>query len=418
MRPRFLLFLALLALPATAADSEWPQLGGPHRNFTADTKGLANSWPAGGPRKLWGRDLGEGYSGIVADGSRLYTLYREEARFWQMGKPDQEVVVALDANTGKTIWEYRYDAAFAPRMQMENGPGPHATPLVVGNQLFTVGVMAVLHCFDKNTGKVLWSHDLYKEFKAPLRGRGYSSSPLAYKDTIILPVGGPGQALVAFRQKDGAVAWKNQDLDWSQSSPLIIDVDGQDQLVWFGGNAISGLDPNDGELLWSHPHTTDYGLNISMPVWGPGNLLFCTSAYSGGSRVLQLIRTGNKTAVKQLWFNNRMRVHFGTAVRVGDYVYGSSGDFGPAFFSAVDVKTGQILWQDRSFAKASMVYADGKFIIVDEDGSVALATVSPSGLKVISKVALLSHNAWTPPTLAGKRLYVRDRKAIMALELP
>ena len=112
-----------------------------------------------------------------------------------------------------------------------------------------------------------------------------------------------------------------------------------------------------------------------------------------------------------------MRVHIGNTVRIGDYIYGSSGDFGPAFFAAVNVKTGQVAWQDRSLAKASFVYADGKLILVDEDGNLALATLSLTGLKVHSKISLLSRNAWTAPSLAGKILYVRDRKVIMALDL-
>jgi outer membrane protein assembly factor BamB len=112
-----------------------------------------------------------------------------------------------------------------------------------------------------------------------------------------------------------------------------------------------------------------------------------------------------------------MRVHHGTAVRVGDTVYASSGDFGPAFVVAANVKTGDVLWQDRSFSKANFLYADGKLIILDEDGKLALATVSPAGLKVLSQVELLKKISWTAPTLVGTRLYVRDRKTLIALDL-
>jgi hypothetical protein len=80
----------------------WTQWGGPNRNFTSDSKGLANSWPAAGPRRLWTRSLGDGYSGIAADGGTLYTMYRRPAKLWQIGRVDQEVVVALEANSGKT----------------------------------------------------------------------------------------------------------------------------------------------------------------------------------------------------------------------------------------------------------------------------------------------------------------------------
>jgi outer membrane protein assembly factor BamB len=85
--------------------------------------------------------------------------------------------------------------------------------------------------------------------------------------------------------------------------------------------------------------------------------------------------------------------------------------------TAVEVKTGKVAWQTRDFAKASFLLADGKFIIIDEDGNLGLATPSPQGLTVHSKVPLLDHNAWTVPTLVGTKLYVRDRKTIMALDV-
>jgi outer membrane protein assembly factor BamB len=329
---------------------------------------------------------------------------------------EQEFVIALAADTGMTLWEYTYDAPTAG-LNYEAGHGPHATPLLAGNLLFTVGSIGKLHALNKKTGKIVWSHDLWTEFGGTKRDRGYSCSPLLYKNTLILTLGGKDQALIAFNLKDGTVAWKSLTLDASPSSPILINVDGQDQIVAFMGKQIVGVDPSNGALLWSHGHVTEWGLNISTPVWGSDNLLFVSSAYSGGSRVLKLSRKEGKTTVEELWFHRRLRVHHGTAIRIGDYVYASSGDFGPSFFSAVNVKTGEIAFQDRSFPKTSFLYADGKLIILDEDGNLALATVSPAGLKVISKVSLMKNLAWTVPTLVGTKLYVRDRRTITAVDL-
>jgi outer membrane protein assembly factor BamB len=399
------------------SSSGWTQWGGPYRNFTSDSKGLANSWPATGPRKLWSRPLGDGYSGIAVDGGTLYTMYRRAATFWQIGKVDQEVVTALEATTGKTLWEFGYDASHLKGTDMHPGPGPDSMPMLIGDRLYAVGVTGKLHCLDKRTGKVLWSHDLYEEFHGTVLTYGYSCQPLAYKNTLILMVGGRGHALTAFNQNDGSVVWQKQDFTNSNSSPVLINVDGQDQVVAFMASNIIGVDPNNGDLFWSHPHSTQYGLAISMPVWGPDNLLFFSSSYDGGSRVLHLSQTANKTNVQELWRNNRVRIHFGSIIRIGDTVYGSSGHDGPCLMTAVEVKTGKVLWQTRDFAKASFLLADGQFIIVDEDGNIGLATPSPQGLTVHSKVPLLTNNTWTIPTLVGTKLYVRDRKTIMALDV-
>ncbi|MGH9905682.1 MAG: PQQ-binding-like beta-propeller repeat protein, partial [Pyrinomonadaceae bacterium] len=371
--------LLLCFLTHADAQSEWPQWGGPGRDFVSNSKGLATSWPQTGPKQLWSRELGQGHSAIVVEGNTLYTMYSQG---------EQEVVIALAANTGKTLWEHKYDSPTAG-IDYEFGLGPHSTPLLVGNLLYTVGSVGKLHALDKKTGKVVWSHDLYQDLGGKKMGRGYSCSPLAYKNTIILTLGGQGQTLAAFNQKDGKVIWKNLSLDMSPASPILINVDGQDQVVAFMGKEIAGLDPNNGELLWSHPHVTEWGLNISNPVWGADNLLFLSSAYSGGSRALKVTQKDGKSTVSELWFHRRLRLHHTTAIRIGDYVYASSGDFGPAFLAGVNIKTGELAFQDRSFPKSNFLYADGKLIILDEDGNLALATVSPAGLKVISKVSVM-----------------------------
>jgi outer membrane protein assembly factor BamB len=230
--------------------------------------------------------------------------------------------------------------------------------------------------------------------------------------------------VIALDPADGHLLWGKNDFGNSPSSPTLINVAGQDQVVAFlddGGSdahgLIAGLDPNNGSLLWTYPHKTSWGLNIALPVWGDDGILVMSSAYGSGARALKLTREGGKTTVKELWANSRMRVHHTTMVRVGEIIYASSGDFGPAPLTAIDVRTGQIKWQERAFPKASFVCADGKFFVVDEDGGISLAVLSPAGAKVISKFSLLEHNAWTAPTLAGTKLYVRDRKSIAALEV-
>jgi hypothetical protein len=81
------------------------------------------------------------------------------------------------------------------------------------------------------------------------------------------------------------------------------------------------------------------------------------------------------------------------------------------------MKTGKVVWQDRSFSRAQLLYADGKLILLDEDGNLGLADVSPKGLNVLARAPVLQNISWTPPTLAGTTLYVRDRKTIAAFNL-
>ena len=397
--------------------SDWPQWGGPNRDFKVSSAALAEAWPEEGPPILWRRSLGDGYSAIVAEDGTLYTMYRHSAG----EREGDEIVIALDAATGRVRWEYRYEEPLPKKMDAQFGPGPHSTPLIVGDRLFAVGAIAKLHALDGKTGQLLWSRDLYNEFSMDRIGlesnRGYASSPIAYKDTLILPLGGKGKAVVALLQTDGSVAWKRHDFQLSPSSPLLIEVDGQEQLILFMAEEIIGLNPQNGDLYWSHPHETDYDCNISTPVWGDDNLLYMSAAYNSGSRVLQLKQANGATSVRELWFSRRMRIHFGSTIRLGDVIYGSSGDFGPAFFMGMNVKTGKVLWRQRGLAKAQIVFADNKFLLLDEDGDLTLARPGEKGLDVLSKVELLESRAWTVPTLVGSHLYVRNRESILALGL-
>lgn len=408
--------LALGGAAPPSADTSWPQWGGPRRNFTVETTGIRSSWPAAGPAKLWERTLGEGHSSIVAEGGRLYTMYRPAGLLSMIRRSQQEIVTAIDASTGRTIWEHPYDASTGG-LDLSEGAGPHSTPLILGDRLIVMSSRVEIMALDKATGRQIWYHDLIKELGAPMDDRGYSSSPIAYANTVLVPVGAPGASVVAFNPQSGAIVWKGGSFPVAPASPVLIKVDGQDQLVVSGANEIAGVNPSNGAVLWTHPNKTDWGLNISTPVWGDDNLLFVAAAYNNGARALKLTQAGGKTTVQEKWKQNRMRVHIGTVIRLGDFAVGSSGDFGPCPTVAIDINTGQILWQNRDFARSTFLHADGKLIVMDEDGTIGLATASRQGFTVLARAQVLTNRAWTPPTLLGTKLYVRDRKQMMAFEL-
>jgi outer membrane protein assembly factor BamB len=404
-----------------SSTAAWRQWGGPNRNFIVEATGLSSKWPDAGPRVIWSRPLGTGHSAIVADEGRLFTMYRIGNGRTRGGLfQPEESVVALDAATGQTIWEHKYPSKLE---DFSFGAGPHSTPLVVGDRLFTSGTNKPIFALDKKTGKVLWSHDLIADFNAPpllirpVVKVGYGCSFIAYRDTIICSVGGPGQSVMAFRQSDGAVVWKGGHFLISDAPPILITVGGRDQVVFLGGGTVTGLDPSNGDVLWSHPHDPGNDLNCGTPLWGSDSILFVSSAYKAGSRAIRLTQQGNVTHAEELWFTNRVRFMFLSAIRLGDYVYGTTGDFGPAFLTALNVKTGQAAWQHRGFGRASLIYADGKAIIMDEDGDLALATLTPEGVTILSQAKVFDTVSWTVPTLVGTTLYARDREKVVSLDL-
>jgi outer membrane protein assembly factor BamB len=260
---------------------------------------------------------------------------------------------------------------------------------------------------------------LTEEYEATPIFFGYSSSPMAYGDTIIVCVGGKGHSIMAFNQNSGTVVWKKHDFANSHSSPVLINVDGEEQVVVLMAKEVVGLDPKTGDLKWSHPHTNPQKINVTLPIWGPDNVLFISSGYGGGSRALKLTRSGDKTNVEELWHQKKMQVHFGNAIRVGDVIYGSTGDNGPVFFAAIDVKDGKMVFRKReTMAKAMFLWADEKLIALDEDGQLLIGEPKKGDkVRILSRAKVFDTLSWTVPTLVGSRMYLRDQKTIKAIDL-
>src|SRR5438067_7730735 len=153
--PELLVRIKSGALPAAAgaeAAQDWPQWRGPRRDGVAADAGPLAPWPTDGPRVLWRAKTGAGYSSPAVANGKIFTLVQDG---------DDEAVVCWDADSGQERWRHKYPAKFH---NAESGTGPHATPAVDGNQLYSVGTTGLFYCLDVDTGKVLWSHDLLQEF--------------------------------------------------------------------------------------------------------------------------------------------------------------------------------------------------------------------------------------------------------------
>jgi outer membrane protein assembly factor BamB len=410
------LFTALIT--TGCAQSTWPQWGGPDRNFIVASGRLANAWPAEGPKRLWSRPLGDGYSTIVSDGATLFTMYRKDK------EDPSERVIALDAATGATKWEHAYAAPYIcldpddedKKQTTQFGAGPNGTPVLVGGRLFTIGFTGKMCCLDAATGKEQWSHDLFKEYGATMLVCGYASSPIAYRDTIIALVGGKGHGLMAFDQATGRVVWKSGDMDCSYSSPVMASVDGEDHLVAYMAGEIIGASPKTGEIQWSLVHRNPTNANcICTPIACPNNCIyFVNGGDAAGGKMVRLEKKGGKIQPSEVWCNTKLSGGITDVVRIGDYFYGGNGR---GFFVGFHAKTGQIVWQERGYPSARAVAADGKLIVLDQDGRLTLVTATPGGLVQHGRTTLLEKEAWSAPTLIGTKLYLRDRKMIMGVEL-
>ncbi len=403
---RFLVAILLLTGAPTLA--QWSQWGGAARDFKVGADELADGWPEGGPNRLWERPLGPGYTTVLVEGATLYTMYR---------RGDQEVVIALSARDGKTVWEYAYDAqvdaihAEDQYLETKYGSGPNSTPMIAGDRIVTLGFTGVVNCLNKADGSVIWSRDLRTGNGAHIPHYGHSASPIRHRDTVIVIANGA----IAFKLDDGAMAWSNHEFDGSYASPILVDVDGRTLLVASVKGEIVGVDPGDGSLLWRVEHSNQYGTNLTSPIYGDDDVLFVSAMWIG-SRALKLSADGGTPRVEQLWHSKEMQVAHSNTVRIGEWIYGSHGER-VQFLAAANVKTGEVAWKERGFARANLIRAGDRFIILDFDAKLALATLTPKGATIHAEAEILEASTWTAPTLDGSTLYVRNQETIVALDL-
>jgi outer membrane protein assembly factor BamB len=270
---------------------------------------------------------------------------------------------------------------------------------------------------------VLWTRDLWEHYdvdpaKYGPSDRGFGASPLVVGQRLFTVAGGPGHAVMALDLRDGHVVWASLDDEIAYASPILIDVDGETQLVFFLASGLVGVSPETGALLWRHPHVTDFSVNATTPLWGPDGVLFASSGYGVGSRGLRLTRRDGRTEVEELWHNPRMQIIHGTAAAVGDVIWGSSGGMGgPAFLMGVRARTGEVVARMRGLDKANLVACGDRLVLLDEEGTLGLVSVENDRPVVLARAKLLSPRAWAAPTLVGSTLYARDRQEIVAVDL-
>jgi outer membrane protein assembly factor BamB len=387
--------LALGATRATLQTSDWFQWRGPNRDGKSAETGLLKTWPAQGPPQAWRiTGAGIGYSSFAAAGGRIYTLG---------GRNQQEFVIALDAASGKRVWETPIGTLF----QNDRGNGPRGTPTVDGDRLYALGGSGDLVCLDVKTGKPVWRKNVLSEYGGSNITWGLSESPLIVNDRVLVQAGGRGAAIVALDKKSGGALWRQHSDEAGYSSAVLAQVGGTQQAVFFTAERALGVSVRDGRELWSYDRVANRTANIATPVVS-GNRVFLSSDYGTGAALLELSTNG----AREVYFTREMRNHHSTSVLVGEYLYG----FSSSILTAMKLADGTVAWRDRSVGKGSLIYADERLYLYSENGVVGLAEPTPAGYREHGRfrIEVGSLPTWSHPILTNGKLIIRDQDNVYA----
>ncbi len=403
MRLTTIFFIGLLSLPAFAAEknADWPQWRGPNRDGVSQESGLLKKWPENGPKQLWRVSTGKGFSSVVVAGGKVYGAW---------AKGNYEELICLDEKSGEQLWKHRLGTVFVNEM----GSGPRSSPIVDDGLVYAIGARGNLHAVDAKSGEKAWSRNLTREYGTRIPRWGYSSSPLVEGNLLLVELGGKrGYAFAAFDKKTGNIVWHSESDQPGYSSPIVITMHGKKQVVFFSAYGLQALSLDDGKLLWKHSWDTNYNVNAAIPLFYPPNNILISSSYGVGAALVEVNKSGGRFETKQAWFTKRFKNHFNSSVLIGDYVYG----FDNAILKCLDVRTGEEKWKARGFSKGSLIAADGKLIVLGEQGRLALVEATPDEYQEISSFQPLSGKCWSSPSLANGRLYVLNEKELISFDI-
>lgn len=403
---RYLITTAILAAALqTATVTDWPQFLGPDRNGVYRGPALAESWPSGGPRVVWQKQVGEGFSGPVVAEGRVILFHRLANR---------EIVESLDARTGASQWKFEYPTTYRDDFGFDEGP--RAVPVVANGTVYTFGAQGQLHAISLTTGMRIWSEDTMKRFGVAKGFFGAAGSPLVEDGRVIANIGGRGAGVVAFDAKTGKVLWQATDDEASYSSPVAATFGGKRSAIFLTRSSLMGLDPATGQIQFQRRWRARLAasVNAATPLV-VGDLIFVSAEYGPGAAVMRV--EGSK--LTDLWASDEVLTnHYATSVYRDGFLYGFHGrqEFGPSF-RAVDFRTGTVRWSQDQFKAGSVTLAGDRLLIMRETGELILAPASPDSFKPIARAQVLPATVRAFPALAGGLLYVRNEKTLVCLDL-
>ncbi len=401
--PAFLLAVSISSL-ATAAD--WPQFRGPNRDDISTETGLLKQWPASGPKRVWLFDnAGLGYSGFSVAAGKLFTIGTRD---------EKEILIALDANTGKELWI----APIGDILGNGWGDGPRGTPTVDADRVYALSGTGELACVQIADGKLSWKKSM-ADLGGKRPGWGFTESPLVDGKLVLATPGGEKGTIAAFDKMTGAVVWQSADItEGAQYSSIVpATIGGQKQYVQLVMQTLFGVDAASGKLAWRAPWSGKTAV-IPTPIV-KGDEVFVSSGYGVGC--MKVAVSGSEA--KTVFLNKDLENHHGGVIRIGDFLYGHS----KGGWTCMNFADGTVKWVEKgAFGKGAVTSADGMLYCLDEKtGNVALVEASPAAWSEKGRFKLDPQTTtrnpkgaiWTHPVIANGKLYLRDQNYVYCYDV-
>ncbi len=394
--------LLVVTVSATdAQDRTWPNWMGNTHDGVSDESGWSVNWPESGLPVVWQREIGIGFSSVsIADG-RLFTMGHNDGK---------ETVYCLNRKTGETIWTHSYPCELVDNLY-EGGPG--STPTIDGDRVYTLGKEGQLFCFRTADGEILWQKELQADLGVALPEWGFNSSPLVLDQQLILQ----GGRVVSYDKTSGEMNWRTPKHTAGYGSAALLRLDGEQLLATLDSDGLRVLSAGDGKQLDAFPWMSPFRTNSTTPIV-KDDMIFISTAYGVGCGLFRF------TAEKlELVYDNRdMRNHFNNSILYDGHLYGFDGNsnFGRVVhLVCMNLTSGEVAWRQSDLGCGSLMIADGKLVILSEDGYLVIAEANPKGFTELARTRILTGRCWTVPVLLEGHVYARNAAGdLVSVKLP
>ena len=427
--PSSFLVAKAMDLGTRESGNDWPGFLGSGDGKSTET-GFNLQWKSTPPRLLWHKRVGTGYSAPSIAKGRVLVFQRIDA-------PDDpghfvERLSCWNSETGESLWDV--DSPTQYEDVNGYGNGPRSTPVIDEDRVFTVSPAGMLECRQLLDGKPLWKVDLQQQFVRPPDAYGLGTTPVIFNNQLIMIVGGTklkGEpdpcGVVAFDKQTGAMLYKVGTDFASYASPRLAKINQRWWCFAFTREGLMGFNPETAKLDFQFPWKTRIAgsVNAASPVVVEDQVMI-SEAYRNGSAMLKL--AGNQPQV--VWQDGRrqrkksLAMHWATPIYHEGYLYGCSGRHTvDGALKCIDWKTGQTRWEQKVADRGSLIFVDGHFINLGENGLVTLFKASPDGYIEVGKIdgketgISPSYPAWTAPVISHGLLYLRGKHEVICYDL-